>query len=181
MRENCHWLSSEPFFSFSIQWPPSLGSHVWRKHGHLLARLFLQLLLPLKRGEIFIETNCLSLQGAEPSECQPMKIHWVVIVIRCEGSGEGSLTSLLFVELSYCPGQTLMASGESSGKASFSRRGQAVASDVHPKGQHERIGLKIKLTKYISFRFVWRISLSASGSATPVGTMLFNQARGEHL
>lgn len=101
VRESCHWLSSEPSFSFSLQRPRRLGSHVRRKHGHLPARLFLQLLLPLKRGEIFIETNCLSLQGAESSECRPMKIHWVVIVIRCEGSGGGvtDITPVCGIEL----------------------------------------------------------------------------------
>lgn len=92
------------------------GSRVQRKHGHLPARLFLQLLLPLKRGEIFIETNCPSLQGAELSECRPMKIHWAVIVIRCEGSGGGvtDITPVCGIEL-----LTRMASGESSGKASL--------------------------------------------------------------
>lgn len=61
---------------------------------------------PPVRGRGLIEPNCVSLWGAKSPERQTMKIHQVVIVIRCErGVGEG-LTSVLSAVLSYSVGHT---------------------------------------------------------------------------
>lgn len=99
-------------FPHSLPQLPAYGSlsgagHTFKPNIDITLHRFLQLPPLLVKRRDFIETNCLSLRGAKSSECQAMKIHGLVIVIRCEGGGWGrGLTSLLSAVLSYCLGET---------------------------------------------------------------------------
>lgn len=63
-------------------------SHTLKRASASRGRLLLPPPLPVRR-RAFIGPNCASLSGAESPECQTMKIHQVVIVIRCERGGGG--------------------------------------------------------------------------------------------